>query len=582
MNKPSLKDSLTRWTGFPKVGSTFEPRKTRREADKVGKLFGDVQPRAPETYDLWVLHRRVVESWRRDRSLAQLASRDLRRLPWVLFYPRLEKGRTQQQGPIDWLGSEPGIVQQYGRWLSNRHRTRSVLILLHEFLRVYPADLQTFDDLRELLRNSIERSASPAPASLRRWYHRCQGFGLLEAGGAGVFVQKLMSAAGTPEDVLRQAGLDAGLARCGFLETGIRECLPHAELLLRNDRLDDAQLDRMLTLLECDGRLRFDDRAMRLAVATALLRPFAERHPDPATRERLQPFFLRHFGDPRLRSGKHKWSGVPHEIRRVVIRWLVERSLEQFFLLVKETALDQHWRYREAFWRALLPLDPDIWFVLGPQAEDSLRKMNEKNNDTETTAILRGAQGDQSVLLMRMPGVTIAEWSHNGACRFWLDGNPGVPALHKHTYFRYELMRKANFLQRHDGSREGRWQDSIARWMRDNTGVEIERAEYLPDQLYDLRHTAKAGAPRKQAAAQHNRGASRTSRKVTNAVLLRRVRDAVIVSDTPRVNLRDFMEVGSPEWFAYVADHGLPGRRTRRQTVLDRLGSTLARLRSRQ
>ena len=346
----------------------------------------------------------------------------------------------------------------------------------------------------------------------------------------------------------------------------------------------------MLTLLECEGKLRFDDLAMRSEVATALLGFCAEYSPEPVTKKRLQQFFLHHFGDPRLQSGKHKWSGIPEELRRVVIRWLVERALEQFFLLVKETALDRHWRYREAFWRAFLPLDPDVWFVLGPRAKRLLGRMNERNDEDETTSILRGAQGDQSVLLLRLPGVTIAEWSHNGACRFWLDGTPGAPALYKSTYSREDLVGKADFLQRHDGSSEGRWQDWIAHWLRDNTGVEIDRAEYFPDRLQERqtdhrpRYTPSTRESRSQATAENGPNApSRIDRTETAPAALRElreVRDAVMAARRLRVDLRAFMDANSPAWVAYIADHGVPGYGTRRTTILDRLDSTIVRLRS--
>ena len=98
---------------------------------------------------------------------------------------------------------------------------------------------------------------------------------------------------------------------------------------------------------------------MRTEVATALLRPFVERSPEPTTKERLQPFFLRHFRDPRLGSGKHKWSGVPDEIRRVVIRWLVERALEQFFLLVKEDGARPTLALSGGFLAGIPPRGPD-------------------------------------------------------------------------------------------------------------------------------------------------------------------------------------------------------------------------------
>lgn len=472
MSEPSLKHSLASWTGFPTIERTFEPRMIRRAAAKVEQLFGDVQPRAPETYDLQDLHRRVMESWNRDRALAGLAPRDLRRLPWILFYPVREGNRSRDAGGAKWLGAETAVLREYGRWLSTGRRVRSVLALVYEFLRVYPVTLPTFNELRRLLHDTVESCSAPPTASLRRWRRRCQDFGLLEKDGAEAFVQKLMSATESMEDILRKAGLDAGLARCGFLESGIRAYLTQVESLLRDDRLGTAQLDRLLHILAVDSRLRFDDRAMRLEVATTLLRPFAEGRAEPAVRERLQPFFLRHFGDPRLR--KHRWSGVPPQMQRVVIRWLNERALEQFLLLIRETAFDSQWRYREAFWRKFLRLDPDIWCVLGRDARYRLRKMNAESDEPETTVMLRGAGRDQSVLLLRLPGVTIAEWSHNGACRIWLDGTPGAPELYKNEYSRFELTTDADFRLTH----LGQWQDRIIDWLRFNTDVEIDHDDY--------------------------------------------------------------------------------------------------------
>ncbi len=164
-----------------------------------------------------------------------------------------------------------------------------------------------------------------------------------------------------------------------------------------------------------------------------------------------------------------------------MIRWLVERVLDQFFLLIKETALDRHWRYREAFWKAYLHQDliDDIWFLLGPRAADHLRKMNRNEDVTETTGSLQGAGGDQSVLLLRMPGVTIAEWSHNGKCRFWLDGNRKAPNLYQDSYHRYDIQWGRDFAQTHHGSEYGSWQDKIANWIEENTGARANRDDYM-------------------------------------------------------------------------------------------------------
>ena len=478
MNAPSLKDSLDRWIGFPKIDRAFEPRQTRKAAARVAKQLGDIQPKAPARYDLEKLHRQVSESWRRYRSLDHISPDDLRRLPWVLFYT------PQNAGHAQWLGALPRIVQEYRHWLSEGGRTRSVLALLHEFLRVYPVDLPTFDELRRLLQNSVKGGASPPPPSLRKWQQRCKDFDLLKENGGRSFVQKLVFTADAPDDILRRAGLDSGLARCGFLESGICSYLPDVEGLLSKNRFSDLHLGRLLALVECEGKLRFDEPNVRVKTAAALLRPFVDRSPKPEIKKRLQSFFMRHYGHPRLWFGKHKWSGVPDDVTRVVIRWLVEQALEQFFLLVKETAFDTHWRYREAFWRAFLDgkLIEDLWFVLGRRAADVLRRINKNAGEIGTTGELHGAQSDQSVLLFRMPGVTIAEWSHNGSCHIWLDGTSGAPGLYKNSYSADELRRGAHW-QRHDGSKSGRWQDEIAQWLRDNTGVRIDRDRYFPISL---------------------------------------------------------------------------------------------------
>ncbi len=586
MNTPSLKESLGHWIRPKRLPQPFDPQRTRKAAVEAASVLGDVESRKPSHYDLATLHSRIRQSWRQSRTLSRIEPRDLRRLPWVLFYPPKHKRTT-------WLGAEPRVLEAYGRWLFDGRRTRSVLALLHEFLRVYPVGLRTFGDLRRVLYRSVNDGSSPPP-SLQKWRNRCKDWKLLTMGGDRLFVQDLVSASDAVDDILCRAGLNGGLAQCGFLNFGIRAYLRHAESLLNQKRLNATRLDRLLTLLEFEGKLRFDDTAMRTEVAAAMLRPFVERTPEQATKERLQPFFLRHFRDPRLGAGKHRWSGVPDEIRRVVIRWLVERTLEQFFLLVKETALDRHWRYREAFWRAFHEhgLIDDIWFILGRNAKDMLRKMNTTKDETETTADLRGGQGDQSVLLLRMPGVTIAEWSHNGSCRIWLDGNRYAPELYQeNAYSGDDLRNGSDFSQPHVRSEDGRWQDKIAQWLRDNTGVEIARSEYFPDRLRKREtHRYRPATPSTRSSRSQPAAASRggrqpqTNRRQSAAAALselHRVQAAVRASRKSRVDLRAFMKPTSPAWAAYVEDHGVPGYGTRWRTVLRQLNSTIARLNER-
>ena len=486
MNIPSLKDSLKRRTGPPKLEPVFEPRRAKIAASKVAKQLGDVEMIEPEPYDLPDLYERILAAWRRDSSLYRVSARDLRRLPFVVFYSPTDGNRSRGQDSTNyWLGAQTGIVREYEQWLSNGLRAGSVRALLKQFLAVYPVDLPTFEDLRKLLQRAMEMEGnSSPPPSLEKWRQRCFDFRLLQEGGNLSFVETLVSASDPVEDILSQTGFDTGLVRCRFLESGVREFLPTVSTMLAHDSIEDKQLARVLTLLECGGKLRFDEQSIRVEIASALLGPYMDRPPPPVdTRDQLQSFFLGHFGDPRLLSGSHRWYGVGEEVRHVVSRWLVKEALDGFIRLVKETALDQHWRYRQRFWMACFNrgLIEDAWFVLGSRARRLLRRLEE--HPPGATGRLSGASPEQSVLLLRMSGVTIAEWSHNGSCRIWLDGNEDAPKLYQgRDYSGAELRRGSDFSQRHDGSASGRWQDEVARWLRENTGASIGRGEYMPNE----------------------------------------------------------------------------------------------------
>ena len=153
------------------------------------------------------------------------------------------------------------------------------------------------------------------------------------------------------------------------------------------------------------------------------------------------------------------------------------------------------------------------------------------------------------------------------------------------VYFGDDLRRGSDFWQRHVGSEYGRWQDEVARWLHDNTGVKIDRAEYFPVRLRE-RQTGhypydkpSARRSRPQAAPRSSSGSpSQTDRTATVAAAFRelqKVRNAVMASRKLRVDLRAFMDANSPAWSAYVEEHGVPGYGTRGKIVLDRLDSTI-------
>jgi len=56
------------------------------------------------------------------------------------------------------------------------------------------------------------------------------------------------------------------------------------------------------------------------------------------------------------------------------------------------------------------------------------------------------------------------------------------------------------------------------------------------------------------------------------------VRDRIARAGSRRVDLRQYVQEGSPVWDRYTADYGVPGYRTRRRTVVKRLNATIERL----
>ncbi|MCY4205815.1 MAG: EH signature domain-containing protein, partial [Bacteroidetes bacterium] len=520
MSKKSLRDSLSRWNVVGNSRHTLEPSHTLRASAEITRVLGDERYRKPADYDLSSLYQRISQAWQRYHSLSgsnqiegsmldwisfyeQIVSklrvpvsRDLRRIPWILFYSPHEntalRGRPRFE---NFLGADALFLKCYTQWLSECGSTSSIKTLMCEFLYVYPIDLPTFDNLRVYLHSRIVGETVQKTISLQKWQQRCQQFNLLEMKGDYLFIKNLVSSEESAQEILYQSGFEGRLARSNFLESGIHVYLPEICELLRKNHLGSAQFDRLAQILEYEDGLRFDNRSMRRKIALSLLEPFVEENFSHGVRDHLNSFFMRHYGDPRLPSGKPNWSGIPRKFRLVVTRWLAQHAFDAFFRLIEETALDCHWSYRQKFWQAYFDNNViyDAWFVLGSSALEIISSMSEDGEYSH--GILRGAGREQSVLLLRMHGATVAEWSHSGACRIWLDGNNFSPQLHREDtpYYGSELRKGADFVQRHFSSKYGGWQDQIAFWLEEHMDLEVSREEYL-----GIRRNVKLIQPQKE------------------------------------------------------------------------------------
>ena len=175
------------------------------------------------------------------------------------------------------------------------------------------------------------------------------------------------------------------------------------------------------------------------------------------------------------------WRFVDEKSIKLVFRWLIGESLEQFFSIIDSMALEHQWKYRKAFWKAYYDkgvLD-EAWVAFGPGAILHARRLFGANF---SAGELEGAtQSNQSVLIIKIKDLVLAEWSHNGKCRAWKSNDKFSPATYKSKYYgsslRTSSMKIVKTLQQdgisHQQSENYHWQRRLAEFIYDETGIRM-------------------------------------------------------------------------------------------------------------
>lgn len=457
---PFTREWVTEWIAvglrLPVQRDPIEPVQMRRVAAEVARRLGNLESKIPPIYELDETVRILAAAWEASRALHDVAPRQLRRAPWAFFHPK--------DRPDRWLGRDGALVRAWLRWLADQGRGGTVIAMLRAFLNAYPTELPLFDELRQAIDRQLRAIESPRTT---RWRERCDRFGLLDRAGPDQLVQSWFRAESDCDSFLSEAGLSGLLESSGFVRRASERLLSAIESDLRSGRGSEARVGRAFDWLERDAQLRLPE--LKVDVANAFLRPFVQKAPTDAIKDKIQSFLCRTVGDPRIKRGH--WYGVADEIKQVLLRWLVGASLDDFFRVLDRTALDRHWRHRKTFWTAYLKQKAidDAWVVFGPEAA----RIVHGGFNAGVAQLVRGygVLANHSVLLMRIRGVTIAEWSHNGSCRMWKRGNKQAPKLYEAEYTRSELTEGCDVRQTHHGAEKGNWQGSVADFIERETGL---------------------------------------------------------------------------------------------------------------
>ncbi|WP_311266810.1 EH signature domain-containing protein [Sphingobium sp. WCS2017Hpa-17] len=297
--------------------------------------------------------------------------------------------------------------------------------LLTAYLRHFPLDHPSFDALRAASELTAERHDWP-------WRQRGQQWRLWDADNGPARLARALLTTDNPLLTLREAGLDGDLAHGGYVADAIENACEQAGRA-RGERAQEMGT-RLIALFD-----RLAIGGMEALLAWALLAPWSSAAPAADYKDQISRLLIARIGDPRLAAAK--WSAIEQKIAdwqssyvsgSITGRlrfWLAERNVRAFFSIVRKTTDRQdQWDAREAFWLGYIEVSAisDAWFAFGRRAEQLAGHLA-RDERVQYGLVSGGADPSHSALILSIGDLRIAEWSHNGSCRFWPDATARHP-----------------------------------------------------------------------------------------------------------------------------------------------------------
>ena len=408
---------------------------------------------------------RLFQGWLSDRT-KQLTEEEWSQAPFVVL----------MGNPC--LGNDENFFSEISERVRTEEQPRMLRRSIYAYLRDFNPDVSCLNQFASLIETQLNRHSGPA---LSVWKIRAsEPQSLFKASDLPLRLARTICIDGVPyRDALRDLGFTSDL----IAHSGLNEPIARALILTLSDafrsrtKIEHAALIDALSFLEIDGKLRFV--GMRTDIPDILLTPFQNMFQiDSPVQNAIADFFGRVYGSPR--TSKNSWIGVCPEAIGVMERWLVRKSLDLFFEILNKSA-DGIWRYRRSFWLAFYRagLIQDAWPVFGKDALALIKRDPAFSRRLPGCAKLAGGQSNQSVLLMKLPGLIVAEWSHAGACRVWLLSDMSTPRMFNFHYTAGELRSECSYAQSHHGTHGGTWQFELSQWIETHTHVHIPMSKLM-------------------------------------------------------------------------------------------------------
>lgn len=290
------------------------------------------------------------------------------------------------------------------------------------------------ENLRLMLRAFVAQHFSDLPASARRF---CEHSGILREDGAIEKVCEQITDAADISVFCLSMGLNSSALSTGYgIEVRLRT------LRMAVERSEVEELDKLLKWsFEGINGVPLGD------YYAAVLEPFEMRPPPPDVQKLLMATLVRKFRDPRI----HQWpslAGSEGQSRRAICvetikKWLSIEYLDLFIQIIQATAVDAQFNPRKQFWLKYFEkgVISDLTLILANDANTVALTARGRQQGAEYMkwSALSQAGSNQSVLLMRLGDLIIAEWSHDGAMRFWRATDPDAPDFHMGEYSARQL-----------------------------------------------------------------------------------------------------------------------------------------------
>lgn len=474
-NSAFTKDRIKQIHIQMKVSGALLPEpQTIKIANRIETMFAGIT-NVPSYCEIEQTHNQFIRALEIG-NWSHVTSKDWKMAAYVLW------SKNDEDAP---LGSNPAFLERYLNWVQLNQQPSHWRKLIYVYLRDFGYRKHyvfAFTQLAKAIQTALNNPLLSQRLSL--WKVRHEKFELFSAEfqiekSAKAFVDFRNSG----DQFIDMVGLTGELGNAGYADAiGV-------ELLRQlTNSPTKALLLAVIQYHFSNEKLRFLSR--RSELIEAMLSPWLKDSSmvDEESREIVQSKLLTQFNDPRLLTHRSRgWRGVQESFLQVMYRWLMKESLEQFFSIIDQWALDHQWEYRKAFWKAYhdKELLDGVWVALATDVTSYAKQSF--GNTVSFGEISKGAKSDQSVLIIKIQNLVLVEWSHNGRCRAWrVDGDGFCPQLYQEKYDGAELSAASMKIvsnYKYDGishlsSETYSWQTKLSAFIYDQTGIRIQHRDF--------------------------------------------------------------------------------------------------------